>query len=526
MNEDAVSDVLGTILMVGITVTMMAGLSLLVLNIDGPPDNVHADLAISAGPGAGGWGTGDETILVRHLGGEAVPGDLTVVVLIGAARTDLVPTDQGWLDGKLRIGESWAGTLTVNEGDRLEVGLLDRRGFITTADLVAGGSVPSGPANSAPSASFTFNCVALSCTFDGTGSTDTDGTVTAWSWNFAPGSGTGSTTAHTFASAGTYAVTLTITDNQGATGQQVQSVTVALGNAPPTASFTFSCTALTCDFDGSASSDSDGSITGWTWNFDPGAANGETTSHAFALPGTYNVALTVTDNQGGTGQQTQSVTVVAGAPADPGFAYEDVGCDGTYDVGIDANVNADLADGKHDAKDSCLVIPASATPITADQIDFSAAGLYLRGTLTATNGDIDIDTEDAPLDMEGATLAADDDVFLHGNGVFRLAGIRITTGIDDIQIGWSNTASLRPSSIDLQNAVLTSKDDVRLRADGNIDVRGATLRSTSNGNNLHATVPSGFSIFVQGTLIDDQDDVLEITPNNSAVGTPAQGTTQ
>jgi subtilisin family serine protease len=84
------------------------------------------------------------------------------------------------------------------------------------------------------------------------------------------------------------------------------------GNTPPTASFTFSCSDLTCSFNGSASSDPDGSITGYAWNFGDGTTGtGVTTSRTYASSGTRTVTLTVTDNGGATGSTSQSVTVTA-----------------------------------------------------------------------------------------------------------------------------------------------------------------------------------------------------------------------
>lgn len=84
----------------------------------------------------------------------------------------------------------------------------------------------------------------------------------------------------------------------------------APANEPPVASFTPSCTDLSCSFDGNGSSDSDGSIVDFAWSFGDGAnASGATTSHTYGSAGTFNVTLTVTDDDGATDSQTQSVTV-------------------------------------------------------------------------------------------------------------------------------------------------------------------------------------------------------------------------
>ncbi len=89
-------------------------------------------------------------------------------------------------------------------------------------------------------------------------------------------------------------------------------------NQPPTASFTYSCTGLDCTFDGSPSSDSDGSIASYAWDFGDGAvAGGATVSHSYASGGTFGVGLTVTDNDGATGSTSRNVTVDGGGQCVP-----------------------------------------------------------------------------------------------------------------------------------------------------------------------------------------------------------------
>ncbi len=164
-------------------------------------------------------------------------------------------------------------------------------------------------ANAPPVASFVFVCNGLTCSFDGSGSRDPDGTITSYSWNFGNGvTASGPSVSDTYAAGGQYTVTLIVADNGGATNAESQTVIV---NAPPVASFTFSCSAFTCTFYGSGSFDSDGTIASYAWQFgDSTAGTGVTVKHTYRAPGTYTVTLTVTDNGGAIGVQSNNLTLV------------------------------------------------------------------------------------------------------------------------------------------------------------------------------------------------------------------------
>jgi PKD repeat protein len=173
---------------------------------------------------------------------------------------------------------------------------------------------PTGSvANQPPTAAFTPGCTALTCSFTST-SSDPDGTIAGYGWTFGDGtSSAAQNPSHTYAAGGTFTVTLTVTDNQGATNATSRTVTVAAANQSPTAAFTFSCPGggPSCSFT-STSSDPDGTVTAYSWTFgDGGTSVAQNPSHTYAAGGTYTVRLTVTDNQGATNATSRTVTVAA-----------------------------------------------------------------------------------------------------------------------------------------------------------------------------------------------------------------------
>jgi PKD repeat protein len=124
-------------------------------------------------------------------------------------------------------------------------------------------------------------------------------------------------------------------------------------NSAPTADFTATQAGLSVAFDGSSSTDPDGSIAAHGWAFGDGAtATGATATHAYASAGTYTVVLTVTDDGGATATRERTVTVTAPAP-DPGtgtpplaadaFAREVASGWGAADVGGAWTVNGTLS---------------------------------------------------------------------------------------------------------------------------------------------------------------------------------------
>ena len=176
--------------------------------------------------------------------------------------------------------------------------------------------------NVLPTAAFTRSVDGLDVALDAGGSADSDGTISGYAWDFGDGStGTGKSPNKQYTGAGTYAVKLTVTDDEGGKASVSHDVTVVAPNVLPTAAFTDSVTDLAATFDAGGSADPDGTISGYAWDFGDGSTGtGKTSNRTYTAAGIYTVKLTVTDNRGGTATTTRQVTATNPAPTKPSAA--------------------------------------------------------------------------------------------------------------------------------------------------------------------------------------------------------------
>ncbi len=176
-------------------------------------------------------------------------------------------------------------------------------------------TVTVAAANQPPVANFNFSANNLQVAFTDL-STDADGSIVSRQWNFGDGtSSTAQNPSKTYASPGSYNVSLTVTDDKGASNSfsRVVEVSDQPVNVPPAANFSFTVSGLTANFTDS-STDSDGSITARSWKFGDGSTStAQNPAKTYSAAGTYNVELTVTDNRGATNLISKPVTVTASA---------------------------------------------------------------------------------------------------------------------------------------------------------------------------------------------------------------------
>ena len=169
---------------------------------------------------------------------------------------------------------------------------------------------------------------------NGSSSYDPDGSIIFYRWNFGDGSSEILDTApmHSYTDPGTYTVTLTVVDNEGRSS--MANTTVVIGGTiftgePPVAQFFVSPSpgranqAVT--FNASLSHDSNGTITGYRWDFngdgvfDTTWMSSPVATHSYATQGSYYVKLEVKDNDNVTGNYSSSVAIQPVEKKSPGF---------------------------------------------------------------------------------------------------------------------------------------------------------------------------------------------------------------
>ena len=238
-------------------------------------------------------------------------------------------------DGSTAEGESVSHTYAASGTYTVRLTISDSNGQTgeDTAEVVM--NLPPTAVISTGDMSLTLG---ESVTLGSDGTQDPDGTVVSYSWNTGDGSSAeGASFTHTYASVGVYTAVLTVTDDQGTTDSDSVTLTVtAPPNSLPEAdagsdkTLTYDAAETIITVDGSASSDSDGTIVSWDWNFTALPAESTLTDDSlsigtdgivsFDISGesgaamaegslTYELTLTVTDDRGGTDSDSVLISI-------------------------------------------------------------------------------------------------------------------------------------------------------------------------------------------------------------------------
>ena len=250
---------------------------------------------------------GATNLVIKVSGGT---GDADLYTQLGAE-----PTDSSYVCRPYVGGNSETCTQAAPTEGMWYVSL---KAYNTFADVTLLATFDAGAENVAPTANANgayTSSVGQSINFSSQGSSDSDGSIASYEWNFGDGSvSTLANPSHAYSVARNYTVTLTVTDDGGLTHTSTTTASVtAPQNLAPVAQANgpYSGEAGSAiSFSSQGSSDSDGSIASYSWDFGDGNTSSQASpSHTYVSGGDFTVTLTVTDNLGATGSSVAAVTV-------------------------------------------------------------------------------------------------------------------------------------------------------------------------------------------------------------------------
>jgi len=368
---------------------------------------------------------------------------------------------------------------------------------------------PLFPTNNSPTASFAYAppnpVVGSYVQFNASASFDSDGSIVSYRWNFGDGTtGSGPVTSNWFTSAGTFSVTLTVTDDDGATNSTTRTVQVGPINVAPVASFTATqFTGGWVQFDASGSFDSDGSIVSYQWSFGDGNyGSGPIVPNQYLPAGSFLVTLTVVDDDGASATATQ-VIVIASSNVAPTAAFTYTPIFGKW-IRFDATASSD-ADGSIVSYQWSFGDGTSADTGTVAYAyhEFPTAGTYLA-TLTVTDDGGATDSTSQVVDL-GPAQQPPVAVITH-SPLFPQIG-------DTITLNGS-------SSSDPDGSIISYLWD--RNGDGLTDASGPVVQVSYASP---AAVTVRLDVTDNDGLTSSSTQVIVVSPSSGPAGAPLMGTT-
>jgi PKD repeat protein len=206
----------------------------------GHEHNYQRTKQLALGPGCTSLAIGSyNASCVKDSDNDLVAGAGTVFATIGTGgmgQYNLNPGDAEWPYFAATAGSTASpvfgfGDFDVTR-DRIQVRFVRTGGAAFSDAFTLTRNAGPPPPNQPPVADFTATTNGLTASFDGTRSADPDGSIASYAWSFGNGQqGSGAAPQHTYAQAGTYNVTLTVTDDSGATAAVTKPVTVSAPSA-------------------------------------------------------------------------------------------------------------------------------------------------------------------------------------------------------------------------------------------------------------------------------------------------------
>jgi hypothetical protein len=306
-------------------------------------------------------------------------------------------------------------------------------------------------------------------TLDGSASSDTDGTIVSYVWTAAGVTIPDGMTPTADFPVGTTVVTLTVTDDDGATATDEAVITVgAPVNQPPVANAGTDQILTDTDengtepvtLDGSATGDADGTIVSYLWTAAGVTIPGGVTPTADFPVGTTVVTLTVTDDDGATATDEVVITVATPtndppvANAGPDQTVLDADENGTQPVTLDGSASSD-ADGtivSYVWSATGVTIPDGVTPTA----DFPVGTTVVTLTVTDEDGATAIDevviTVTAPVNQPPLANAGPDQTLTDTDNLGSVPVTLDGSGSSDpdgtiVSYAWSATGVTIPNGV-------------------------------------------------------------------------------
>ena len=386
-----------------------------------------------------------------------------------------------------------------------------------------------GP-NLLPTASFvpdvTGGEVPVTVNFDASFSQDTDGEIVSYEWdllgdgNFAAPVAV-SNASHDYTQTGNYLVRMRVTDNEGGSSiaESLISVTPVVNNEAPVADLqadkTSGTAPLQVNFDGSGSSDPDGSIVKYEWDLD-GNGSFETDTglvdnvpSVFPDPGSYDIKLRVTDNQGSV--DTDSISIEVGdiggsappvAKLNVDYWFRSEGNSFNFDASASTDPDDDIVKYEFDwDNDGTFDFDSGANPLASHNMaGLGSHVVGLRATdsggrsSTATVSVLTADPGDYHETEANDAFDSADDLVGYMNYASKVAGWRGNLGVggyDGSEEDWLvfNATQLGQVQLDLLFIDAEADIDIKLFNDGDLANSVASSTSLSDNESISYTLP-------------------------------------